>query len=112
MRARTCRAATGFGCGRPCPESRAARAARRISSTRAAISGYSGATSSTLPAEYAANSGAYIGCSVAGAAFQVPAVAARTRYLNVYSPWGSRSKKKFVPLSRISSYHPMPRSHL
>ena len=37
---------------------------------------------------------------------------ARTRYLNVYSPTGSCSKKKFVAESRISSYQPMPRSHL
>jgi len=30
----------------------------------------------------------------------------------VYSPAGNHSKKKFVPESRISSYHEMPRSHL
>ena len=47
--------------------------------------------------------------SVAGPARNVPARLARTRYLKVYSPAGSSSKKKFVALSRISSYQPMPR---
>src|SRR5512138_3591154 len=37
---------------------------------------------------------------------------ARSRYLKVYSPAGRRSKKKFVPESRVSSYHEIPRSHL
>ena len=41
-----------------------------------------------------------------------PAMFARRRYLNVYCPTGSRSKKKFVPLSRVSSYQAIPRSHL
>jgi hypothetical protein len=38
------------------------------------------------PLLYAANSGAYMGCTVAGATLNAPAVAARMRYLNVYSP--------------------------
>ncbi len=55
------------------------------------------------PAEYAENSGAYIDWIVAGPTRKVPAMLALTRYLSVYSPAGSHSKKKFVPESRISS---------
>ena len=58
------------------------------------------------------NSGAYIDCRTAGATLNRPAIATRSLYLNVYSPTGSQSKKKLVPLSRISSYQPIPRFHL
>ena len=70
------------------------------------------ATVSCAPDENAANSGAYIDCTVAGAALKVPPVAARRRWRNVYSPAGSRSKKKSEPLSRTCSYQPIPKSHL
>ena len=49
---------------------------------------------------------------VAGETRKVPAMEARRRYLKVYSPAGSCSKKKLFPLSRTSSYQAMPRSHL
>jgi hypothetical protein len=62
------------------------------------------ATFRTAPAEYAANSGAYMDWAVAGPTRKVPAMATRRRYLKVYSPAGSCSKKKLLPLSRTSSY--------
>src|SRR6266540_7348805 len=49
--------------------------------------------------------------TVAGPTRKTPAMLARRRYLKVYWPAGSRSKKKFVPLSRVSSYQARPRSH-
>src|SRR6266542_4126585 len=49
--------------------------------------------------------------TVAGPTRKTPDMLARRRYLKVYWPAGSRSKKKFVPLSRVSSYQARPRSH-
>ena len=53
------------------------------------------------------NSGAYMDCRTAGPTRKAPAILALRRYLKVYSPAGSHSKKKFVPESRTSSYHEM-----
>src|ERR1700736_2968829 len=69
-------------------------------------------TVTTPPAEKALNSGAYMDWTVAGETLKTPDMLARSRYLNVYSPTGSCSKKKFVPESRVSSYQEIPRSHL